>query len=227
MGLHISENGLKLLKSFEGCPTNSKGEVVAYKDIGGVWTIGYGWTGTVNGKKITSGMTITKSKADSLLKQKIVLFEDKVNKYYPKYKWNQNQFDALVCFCWNIGSITHLTASGKRTNEQIADSMLLYNKVNGKPVTGLTNRRKREKALFETPVKKKIEYMYVDTNGANLVCYEKTSLDSKKIGKFSNRTKVTILSKPTKGMFYKVSGKDTLGKSITGYVMKTNLRVEK
>ena len=227
MGLKISKNGIELIKFFEGCPKNKKGQIESYKDIGGVWTIGYGWTGKVNGKPITKGLIISQKQADELLLNNIKDFEDKVNKYYKTYKWNQNQFDALVSFCWNIGSITKLTSNGTRTIKEISNAMISFNKVNGKEVKGLTNRRKKEKELFDKPVKStsdsSVKYVKVNTNGGNLLCREKAIIDSKVIGKFSNCTKLTLIEK-TNSKYWKVRGKSINGLMISGYCSTTYLK---
>jgi GH24 family phage-related lysozyme (muramidase) len=72
-----------------------------------------------------------------------------VNKYDNIYHWNQNQFDALLSFCYNIGSIDQLTAHGKRSISEISQSILLYNKGGGKVLKGLVRRREFEKNLFD------------------------------------------------------------------------------
>ena len=79
-------------------------------------------------------------------------YEAKVEKYDTTYHWNQNEFDALVSFCYNIGSIDQLTANGTRSRETIADKILEYNKAGGKELSGLTKIRKAELGLFLTPV---------------------------------------------------------------------------
>lgn len=71
---------------------------------------------------------------------------------YSRYEWNQNEFDGLVSFAYNIGSIDQLTANGTRTKEQIANKILAYNKAGGKVLAGLTRRRQEERTLFLTPV---------------------------------------------------------------------------
>ena len=73
---------------------------------------------------------------------------------YSKYKWNQNEFDALVSFAYNIGSIDGLTSSGSRSKDEIVDKFLAYNRVGGKILSGLTRRRQEERALFITSVHK-------------------------------------------------------------------------
>ena len=59
--MHISDEGLELIKHFEGCPTDEEGNAVAYQDAVGVWTIGYGHT-----KDVKEGMTISKEQADKI-----------------------------------------------------------------------------------------------------------------------------------------------------------------
>jgi len=140
--MKISDNGLALLRQFEGC------RLTAYKCPAGVWTIGYGHTGTVDGVKIGKGMKITKDKAAQLLRSDCARFEAHVSKYGP---WNQNEFDALVSFAYNVGNINGLTASGKRSRAEIAGAMLRYNKAGGKVLAGLTRRRQAERELFLTP----------------------------------------------------------------------------
>lgn len=138
----ISNYGLNLIKRFEGC------RLSAYRDTVGVITIGYGWTKPIDGKPLTMGTKITQAKAESLLKEGLKSYESKVNKYDNKYHWNQNQFDALVSFCYNIGNIDGITANGTRSISQIADRFLAYNKAGGRVIAGLTTRRKEERLLF-------------------------------------------------------------------------------
>lgn len=142
MKMKTSSVGLKLIKSFEGC------RLTAYKCPAGVWTIGYGHTGGVK-----SGMMITQAKADAYLKSDLAKFETHVMSYDKKYKWTQNEFDALVSFAYNVGSITQLTANGTRTKKQISERITSYNKANGKALAGLTRRRVSEKELFDKTVK--------------------------------------------------------------------------
>lgn len=142
MSLTISNNGINLIKRFEGC------RLSAYRDPVGIVTIGYGWTKPIDGRPLTMGMKITQAKADSLLKEGLKSYEAKVNKYNGKYNWSQNQFDALVSFCYNIGNIDGLTANGTRSINEIAAKITSYNKAGGKVLPGLTNRRNAEKQLF-------------------------------------------------------------------------------
>lgn len=140
----ISNNGINLIKRFEGC------RLSAYRDAVGVVTIGYGWTKSIDGKPLTMNTKITQAKAESLLKEGLKSYETKVNKYDNKYHWTQNQFDALVSFCYNIGNIDGLTANGVRSISEIANKFASYNKAGGKVLSGLTNRRNAERKLFLT-----------------------------------------------------------------------------
>ena len=139
--MKTSDNGVKLIKQFEGC------RLKAYKDAVGVWTIGYGHTGA----DVKAGQVITQAQADVLLKNDLVKFELKVDKYNPQYSYNQNEFDALVSFAFNVGSIDQLTAKGTRNKSEVAAKMLQYNKAGGKVLAGLTKRRKAERELFLKP----------------------------------------------------------------------------
>ena len=138
--MKISDTGLKLIEKFEGL------RLKAYQDSVGVWTIGYGHT-----KGVKSGDSITQAKAEEYLKSDVSTAESKVNKYLDTYGFNQNQFDALVSFAFNIGNIDGLTKKGTRTISEISSKFTAYNKAGGKVLSGLTTRRKAEKSLFDTP----------------------------------------------------------------------------
>lgn len=144
--MKVSQNGLKLIEEFEGC------RLVAYQDSVGVWTIGYGHT-----KNVKRGQTITKEQAEHYLLQDVAKAEKNVNSYDSVYRWNQNQFDALVSFAFNIGSINQLTNNGKRSISEISNKILAYNKEGGKVLSGLTKRRQAEKALFDKATKEERE----------------------------------------------------------------------
>lgn len=141
--MRTSKEGIDLICKFEGC------RLTAYQCSAGVWTIGFGHTGLVDGKPICEGMKITKAKAEKLLyEDDIKRFENQVNKYMSIYSFTQNQFDALVSFAFNIGSIKQLTQDGTRTKAQIGVAIILYNKASGKVLKGLDRRRKEEQALY-------------------------------------------------------------------------------
>lgn len=150
MSKSISQNCLDLIKKWEGC------YLTAYQDSVGVWTIGYGTTNadkSITDTTIKKGLKISQKTADKWLKNSLnQKYLPLVLKYNSKYNWNQNQLDALVSFAYNIGSIDQLTANGSRTISQISSHITAYNKAGGRVLTGLTNRRKDEKALFDKKV---------------------------------------------------------------------------
>lgn len=144
--MRVSENGINLIKQFEGC------RLTAYQDSVGVWTIGYGWTQAIDGKPVAKGMVITQQKADDLLKQGVVQYENGVNSLV-KVQLNQNQFDALVDFAYNLG-VNALKGSTllKKLNTGdyagAANEFTKWNKAGGKELAGLMRRREAEKSLF-------------------------------------------------------------------------------
>lgn len=149
----ISDAGLELIKQFEGC------KLTAYYDIVGVLTIGYGNTNydkDIIGE-IKEGMTITQAQADEWLKKTIQKrYVPKVSKWQDHYRFNQNQFDAMVSYAYNIGSIDKLVDNGKRTIAEISADIPNHDRVKNpdgtyRHVKGLTNRRNKEKELFDTP----------------------------------------------------------------------------
>ena len=139
MTLKISKAGIELIKKFEGCILE------AYKDVVGVPTIGIGHTGGV-----TLGQKITQAEADALLDKDLDRFEAAVNKL--GLNLNQNQFDALVSFSFNLGEGNLRGLVKNRTMAQIADAILQYNHAGGEVWDGLTKRRQAERSLFLKPV---------------------------------------------------------------------------
>lgn len=134
--MKINKEGLELIKSFEGC------KLTAYKCPAGVWTIGYGHTAGVY-----QGQVITKEQAENMLKSDLKKYEKYVTDNV-KILLNENQFSALVSFCYNCGVGNLRTLVKGRTVDQIANSILLYNKAGGKVLNGLVRRRKAERELF-------------------------------------------------------------------------------
>lgn len=218
--MKISKNGLNLIKQFEGC------KLTAYKCPAGVWTIGYGTTGKIDGKAICEGMKITKAKAEKLLAADCVKFEKLVAKYDEKYHFNQNQFDALVSFAYNIGSIDQLTAKGTRSIKEISEKILAYNKAAGKELAGLTRRRKAEKALFDkvfvsessSSSKNGVssnKYVTVTANALN--CRNKPNMSGQIVGVFKKGTKLELVKK-TNSSWYQVKYRNVSGYCAAQYL---------
>ena len=139
--MNVSKKAIDLIKKYEGC------HLTAYVCPAGKNTIGYGHIAGVS-----LGMIITKEQAELYLQQDIATHEKKVSYYDYIYHWNQNEFDALVSFSFNMGSIKQLTKSGTRSRATISKKMLEYINGDGKVLNGLVKRRKEEQALFLTPI---------------------------------------------------------------------------
>lgn len=140
--MKTSKVGIELIKYYEGFRSNAYKPVKTEK----YFTIGYGHYGA----DVSPNMTITREQGEDLLKKDLERFEKKVSKYDSTYHWTQNQFDALVSFAYNIGSIDQLTANGTRSIEEISNKIPEYIKAGGKTLAGLVARRAKENALFDS-----------------------------------------------------------------------------
>ena len=149
--MKISEKGLSMIERFEGCLLKASNK------LDGVWTIGYGQTGSYYGKRVRRGMTTTKAEAHAWLRDhSIKTYEDAVTQAV-KVPLNQHQFDALVSFAYNVGvgALKQSTALRKLNAGDYAgaaDALTMWTKCRRKVLAGLVRRRKEERALFLTPV---------------------------------------------------------------------------
>lgn len=133
----ISDAGIALIKSFEGC------RLTAYQCAAGVWTIGYGHT-----QDVKEGQTITQEQAEAYLLTDIRRYEWYVHEDV-KETLTQGQYDALVSFTFNCGGGSLKTLIENRTLEEIAEALLLYNKsATGEKLEGLVRRREAERKMF-------------------------------------------------------------------------------
>ena len=146
--MKTNEAGIKIIKDFEKCKLKAYKPVPTEK----AYTIGWGHYGVV------MGTVWTQQKADEQFLIDIQKFEKAVEDL--KRDFNENEFSALVSFCYNAGAGNLKTLCKGRTNAQIADALLLYNKGGGKVLEGLNKRRKAERELFLTPAKTKSELPY-------------------------------------------------------------------
>ena len=139
--MNTSPKGIALIKEFEGL------RLKAYQCPGGVWTIGYGHTAGVK-----SGMVITEAQAEEYLKADLIVFERYLNGL--RLALNQNQFDALVSFIYNVGTgnFSSSTLLRKvRANPQdnsIMDEFLRWVYSKGRVLPGLQRRRLDEMKLY-------------------------------------------------------------------------------
>ena len=139
--MKTSPKGIALIKEFEGL------RLKAYKCPGGVWTIGYGHTAGVK-----PGMVITEAQGEEYLKANLIAFERYLNGL--GLALNQNQFDALVSFIYNVGTGNFSSSTllrRVRANPQdnsIMDEFLRWVYSKGRVLPGLQRRRLAEMKLY-------------------------------------------------------------------------------
>jgi lysozyme len=147
--MKVNNLGIDLMHFFEGC------KLEAYQCSAKVWTIGYGNTFYENGTPVKQGDKITQDMANSLFVFVANKFAVGVEKLLTK-KVNENQFSALVCFAYNVGTgnlakSTLLKKVNVNPNDpSIANEFLRWNKAGGKELLGLTRRRTAESKLYFT-----------------------------------------------------------------------------
>ncbi len=146
--MRASDRCVDFIRRWEGLETE------AYRDVAGVWTIGYGHTGP----DARPGATITEGEAEVLLRRDLVSREQTVDRLVD-VALSQNEFDALVSFEFNTGGLacsTALNRLNKGDRLGAAEALCWWNKarINGdlREVEGLTRRRAAEAVLFLTPV---------------------------------------------------------------------------
>lgn len=148
----ISNNCVSIVKKYEGFRSKP------YKCPAGIPTIGYGSTFYINSEKVSMyDSEISETFASELLETVLNDFAKKVDNII-KVSLNQNQFDALVSFTYNIGigAFTKSTLLKKLNNvdfQGASNEFIRWNKANGKVLKGLTNRRLDEQKLFENKYK--------------------------------------------------------------------------
>lgn len=133
---------ITLLKRFEGC------RLTAYRDIVGVWTIGWGET-----LGVKPGMVWTQDYADSRLRLRAKAFMLATLKTCPTLAASPERLAAASSLAYNIGmgafrASTVCRASRHGEWQRAADAFLLWNKAGGKAVKGLTRRREKEREIF-------------------------------------------------------------------------------
>ena len=140
--METSQDGLKLIKKFEGC------ELKSYQDSVGVWTLGYGHT-----KGVEEGQEITQDEAEEMLASELGEYEGYINDMV-ECDLEQHQFDALVAWVYNLGP-TNLRSSTmlKRLNandlDDVPNQIKRWDKAGGKVLQGLVRRREAEALMFQ------------------------------------------------------------------------------
>lgn len=147
--MNISNNGIAFIKNEEG------ERLSAYQDSRGIWTIGVGHTGLVNLVPVEKGMAITSKQSSEILKKDISWVESAITDNV-KVKLNQNQYDALCSFIFNIGvnafkGSTMLKELNAGNYSKAADCMLMWSRAGSDPNI-LASRRQRERGLFNAAI---------------------------------------------------------------------------
>lgn len=154
--MKTGRKGIELIKKYEGFRSHP------YVCPAGVNTIGYGATYYLDGSKVKlTDKPITESEADELLVNMLPIYEQAVLRQVTS-NINQNQFDALVSFTYNLGegnlkSSTLLKRVNNDPNDKdVANQFMRWVKSNGIVLNGLTKRRNDEADLYFTPVVDKL-----------------------------------------------------------------------
>lgn len=145
----LSENGIQFLETFEGFSP------VAYKDVAGYLTIGYGTLIDTADEQYLLTATITREQAEELLRKDVAYVESQIN-LMVKQPINQNQYNSLVSFAYNLGATAlRYSTLMKKLNINPNDPTIRaeFNKwvyAGGVVVQGLVNRRQKEADLYFT-----------------------------------------------------------------------------
>ncbi len=140
--MHISDEGISLVKKFEGC------KLEAYQCAAGVWTCGYGST-----RGVQKGDIWSMEKAETMLIDELEEYGNHVEELVT-IPLNQCQFDALTSWCFNLGptnlkNSTMIQVLNQGDYEGVPYQIKRWNKVNGQVSDGLIRRREAEALLFE------------------------------------------------------------------------------
>lgn len=146
----VNQAGMDLIKRWEGC------KLKAYKDVAGVWTVGYGLTTAAGFIEVGPDTTLTQEEADWYLEQAVNKYADGIRSAITA-PINENQFAAFVSLAYNVGIAGVRRSSALRhfnegNLDKVPRAIRAWNKAGGRVVQGLVNRREAEVKLFETLV---------------------------------------------------------------------------
>jgi lysozyme len=175
MTLRTSQNGIQIIKAFEG------NRLTGYLDPVGIPTIGYGHTERAGGtitytdgvttSKVRVGKRIAQAEADRVKARDVDLFENALEPMLAGVAVKQHEWDALVSLMFNIGpgalaksSVLRRLKAGDHLGA--ADAFLMWNKAGGRVFPGLARRRRAERALFLGNVKTAMDVAGAEPHGA-------------------------------------------------------------
>ena len=143
-----SKNCIDLIKKFEGFRSE------AYQDSVGIWTVGYGSTMWPDGKKVQPGQRMTIQEAEAVMTWELTRKGKEILSGLPTTIINQNQYDALVSFAYNlgVGALLKSTLFKKLkvnpNDPSIRTEFMRWVNAGGKRLTGLVGRREAEANLY-------------------------------------------------------------------------------
>ena len=144
MARRINAAGLSHIMQWEGK------RLVAYLDVAGIWTIGYGHTSAAGIPRVRDGMRISEKEAEDILRTDLAKFEERVERLV-KVPLSDNQFAVLVSFDFNTGAL-HKSTLLKKLNagnyNAVPGELMKWVNAGGKKVDGLVNRRAAEAGLW-------------------------------------------------------------------------------
>jgi len=143
-----SKNCIDLIKKFEGFRSE------AYQDSVGIWTVGYGSTMWPDGKNVQPGQRMTIQEAEAVMTWELTRKGKEILSGLPTTIINQNQYDALVSFAYNlgVGALLKSTLFKKLkvnpNDPSIRTEFMRWVNAGGKRLTGLVGRREAEANLY-------------------------------------------------------------------------------
>jgi lysozyme len=140
----INAAGLALVKQWEGLKTK------AYRDVAGVWTIGFGHTTAAGAPEVAPSMIITEARAEEILRADLAIFEERVSRLV-KVPLTDNQFAVLVSFDFNTGKLGKSTLLKKLNAgdyDAVPVELMKWVYAGKKRIEGLVNRRAAEAGLW-------------------------------------------------------------------------------
>jgi lysozyme len=159
----VNKKAIALIKKKEGIKLNSKGQAVAYQDVGGIWTIGYGniFYDTVPSIKarfgrsnVAKGDVISKAEAEQLLDATVTTIAQKIAPKIKRVAPTTNELSSLISLAYNIGTGALLKSklfelyNANKPKLEVSNRFLDWVFVNGKKIQGLVNRRLDEQKIF-------------------------------------------------------------------------------
>ncbi len=159
----VNKKAIALIKKKEGIKLNSKGQAVAYQDVGGIWTIGYGniFYDTVPSIKarfgrsnVAKGDVISKAEAEQLLDATVTTIAQKIAPKIKRVAPTTNELASLISLAYNIGTGALLKSklfelyNANKPKLEVSNRFLDWVFVNGKKIQGLVNRRLDEQKIF-------------------------------------------------------------------------------